>query len=83
VTPARRERARRGGPAGRDRAGDPGAPVPERELPIDHRPELLADDARRARRGTIELVAVMVVVLALIALAVWFFLFAHNPLLRP
>jgi|GEM_PF-6225071 len=32
--------------------------------------------------GTIEVVAVTVVVLALIAFAIWFFFFAHNPLLR-
>jgi uncharacterized membrane protein YbhN (UPF0104 family) len=54
-----------------------------RELPIDHRPELLPDAPRRTRRGAIELVAVAVVILALLALAVWFFFFAHNPLLRP
>jgi hypothetical protein len=33
--------------------------------------------------GTLELVAVCVVLAALIALGVWFFFFAHNPLLRP
>lgn len=32
--------------------------------------------------GTIEFVAVIVVVLAIIALAVWFVFFAHNPLLH-
>jgi hypothetical protein len=32
--------------------------------------------------GTIEVLAGTVVVLALIALAIWFFFFAHNPLLR-
>lgn len=41
------------------------------------------DTRRRARLGAIELVAVMIVILALVALAVWFFFFAHNPLLRP
>jgi hypothetical protein len=53
------------------------------EPPIDKRPDLLADDPRRTRRGTIEVLAVAVVIAALIALAVWFFFFAHNPLLRP
>jgi hypothetical protein len=52
------------------------------ELPSDPRPDLLADDSRRSRRGAIELVAVTVVILALVALAVWFFFFAHNPLLH-
>jgi hypothetical protein len=33
--------------------------------------------------GTLELIAVCVVLAALIALGVWFFFFAHNPLLRP
>jgi len=33
--------------------------------------------------GALELVAVCVVIAALIALGVWFFFFAHNPLLRP
>ena len=33
--------------------------------------------------GTLELIAVCVVIAALIALGVWFFFFAHNPLLRP
>ena len=45
--------------------------------------DLLPDARRRARLGAIELVAVVVVILAIIALAVWFFVFAHNPLLRP
>jgi len=31
----------------------------------------------------LELIAVCVVLAALIALGVWFFFFAHNPLLRP
>jgi hypothetical protein len=61
-----------------------GPEQPDRpELPIDKRPDLLADDPQRARRGTIEVVAVAVVIAALIALAVWFFFFAHNPLLHP
>jgi hypothetical protein len=75
VRPARRARGRR--------ATRSGSHAPEREPPIDRRPDLLADAARRARRGAIELIAVMVVVAALVALAVWFFFFAHNPLLRP
>jgi hypothetical protein len=65
-----------------------GGPEPEarrrwREPPIDRRPELLADSSRRARRGALELVAALLVLGALVALAVWFLLFAHNPLLRP
>lgn len=44
---------------------------------------MLADERRRTRRGTIELVATLVVVASLVALVVWFFLFAHNPLLHP
>ena len=32
--------------------------------------------------GTVELVAGLLVALALVALAIWFFGFAHNPLLR-
>jgi hypothetical protein len=41
-------------------------------------------DPSRARTiiGTIELLAGTAVVLALIALAIWFFFFAHDPLLR-
>jgi hypothetical protein len=37
---------------------------------------------RRVVIGTIELVATLVVVLAVIAFVVWFLFFAHNPLLR-
>ena len=37
---------------------------------------------RRVVIGTIELVATLVVVLAVIAFIVWFLFFAHNPLLR-
>jgi hypothetical protein len=37
---------------------------------------------KRAWVGALEIVAVLVVVLAIIALIVWFFFFAHNPLLR-
>ena len=40
------------------------------------------DRERRALIGTIELVATLIVVLAIVALAVWFLFFAHNPLLR-
>jgi hypothetical protein len=76
------------GPAkrsGRVQAGgsQPEAPLPRREEPIDRRPELLPDAARRTRLGAIELIAVVVVIGALLALAVWFLFFAHNPLLRP
>jgi hypothetical protein len=54
------------------------------DLPVDPRErDFLADAARRTRLGAIELVAVLVVILALVALAVWFFFFARNPLLRP
>ncbi len=37
---------------------------------------------RRALIGTIELIATLVVVLAIVALAIWFLFFAHDPLLR-
>jgi hypothetical protein len=37
---------------------------------------------RRELIGTIEVIAVLIVVLAVIALAVWFFFFAHDPLLH-
>ena len=37
---------------------------------------------RRELIGTIELIATLVVVLAVIAFVVWFLFFAHNPLLR-
>jgi hypothetical protein len=51
-----------------------------------HEPEIESDiESQRTRRelvGTIELIATLVVVLALIAFIVWFFFFAHNPLLR-
>ena len=47
-------------------------------------PEPRRRDPSRARTiiGTIEVLAGTIVVLALIALAIWFFFFAHNPLLR-
>ena len=47
-------------------------------------PEPRRSDPSRTRTilGTIELVAAGAVVLALIALTIWFFFFAHNPLLR-
>jgi hypothetical protein len=76
-----RRRARPQGGAAHGRP--PQAPAAQREPPIDKRPELLADSARRARLGGIELIAVLVVVAVLVAFAVWFFFFAHNPLLRP
>jgi hypothetical protein len=37
---------------------------------------------RRALVGTIELVATLVVVLAIVGFVVWFLFFAHDPLLR-
>jgi F0F1-type ATP synthase membrane subunit c/vacuolar-type H+-ATPase subunit K len=37
---------------------------------------------KRQLIGTIELIAVIVVVLAILALAVWFLFFARNPLLH-
>jgi hypothetical protein len=37
---------------------------------------------RRALIGTVELIATLVVVLAIVAFLVWFLFFAHNPLLR-
>jgi len=73
----------RGVPHRRARHSHPAAPPAPPEPPIDRRPELLPDDRRRARLGTIELIAAVIVVAALVALAVWFFAFAHNPLLRP
>jgi hypothetical protein len=41
--------------------------------------DLIGEARRRVRVGTIELIAATIVALALIALAVWFFGFAHNP----
>jgi len=73
----------RGIPHRRARHSHPAAPPAGPEPPIDRRPELLPDDRRRARLGAIELIAALIVVAALVALAVWFFAFAHNPLLRP
>lgn len=40
------------------------------------------DRRRRELLGTIELVATLVVVLAIVAFVVWFLFFAHGPLLR-
>jgi len=37
---------------------------------------------RRAFIGTVETIATLVVVVAVVAFVVWFFFFAHNPLLR-
>jgi hypothetical protein len=40
---------------------------------------------RRKRElvGTIELIATLIVIVALIAFVVWFLFFAHDPLLHP
>jgi uncharacterized membrane protein len=43
---------------------------------------MLDEPRRRVWLGTIELIVALVVVLALVALAVWFFFFAHNPLVH-
>jgi hypothetical protein len=40
------------------------------------------DRRRRELIGTIELIATLVVVLAIVAFIVWFLFFAHNPLLH-
>jgi predicted RND superfamily exporter protein len=45
--------------------------------------ELRPDDRRRSRRGAIELAVAAIVVAVLIAFAVWFFGFAHNPCCSP
>ncbi len=37
---------------------------------------------RRALIGVLEMIATLVVVLAIVAFVVWFFFFAHDPLLR-
>lgn len=37
---------------------------------------------RRALIGTIELIATLIVALAIVAFVVWFLFFAHDPLLR-
>ncbi|HTZ87156.1 MAG TPA: hypothetical protein VMB05_10865 [Solirubrobacteraceae bacterium] len=37
---------------------------------------------RRALIGTIELIATLIVVVAIVGFAVWFLFFAHDPLLR-
>ena len=44
--------------------------------------DLVSDADREAERVIRELLAATVVVLALIALTIWFFFFARNPLLR-
>jgi hypothetical protein len=41
------------------------------------------DRRRREVIGTIEVIATLVVVLAIIAFIVWFLFFAHDPLLHP
>ena len=43
---------------------------------------MLDEPRRRVWLGTIELLIVLVVVLALVALAIWFLFFAHNPLVH-
>ena len=68
-------------PAQGDSGNEPGR-RPEPTIDPCER-DVLADATRRARLGAIELVAVAIVILALIAFAVWFLFFAHNPLLRP
>ncbi len=41
-----------------------------------------AERDRRAFIGAVETIATLVVVVAIVALLVWFFFFAHDPLLR-
>lgn len=40
------------------------------------------ESRRRELIGTIETIAVLVVVLAILALGIWFLFFAHDPLLH-
>jgi hypothetical protein len=40
------------------------------------------ESRRRELIGTIEVIAVLVVIIAVLALGVWFLFFAHDPLLR-
>jgi hypothetical protein len=40
------------------------------------------ESRRRELIGTIEVIAVLVVVIVVLALGVWFLFFAHNPLLH-
>jgi hypothetical protein len=40
------------------------------------------ESRRREVIGTIEIIAVLIVVVVVIALGVWFLFFAHNPLLH-
>ncbi len=40
------------------------------------------DGDKRQLIGAIETVATFVVILAIVALLIWFFFFAHDPLLR-
>ena len=49
---------------------------------VDVEPDGEPQRRKRELIGTIELIATLVVVLAVIAFLVWFFFFAHNPLLR-
>jgi hypothetical protein len=41
-----------------------------------------AERGRRALIGAVETIATFVVILVVVAFLVWFFFFAHNPLLR-
>jgi hypothetical protein len=41
-----------------------------------------AERDRRAFIGTVETIATLVVIVVVLAFVVWFFFFAHNPLLR-
>ena len=70
---------RRIGPGERDAQ----AQARERDALADDASDLIGEARRRVRTGTIELVAATIVLLALIALAVWFFGFAHNPCCSP
>jgi hypothetical protein len=52
---------------------------------LGRRRSTISDRSSRGRTilGTIEVLAVGLVTIVLIAFAVWFLFFAHNPLLRP
>jgi hypothetical protein len=45
-------------------------------------PKLRGPSRARTIIGTIEMIAVAIVVVALLVLAVWFLFFAHDPLLH-
>jgi hypothetical protein len=49
---------------------------------IDVEPDGDTQRRRRELVGTIELIATLVVVLAIIAFIIWFLFFAHDPLLH-